>query len=179
MIEQAIIFATQAHKGQLRKVSQTPFILHPLAVGCILADAGESEAVVVAGILHDTVEDTDVTLEQIRQKFGTEVADIVDGCSENKALSWHERKTATIELLETASLEVCVVTCADKIHNLLVSVEGIKKEGKEFFDPFKKGYTDQKWYYGSIVEVLQRRMPNHPLLKDYENVFAESFETLE
>lgn len=92
MINQAIIFATKAHEGQLRKVTQSPFIIHPLAVGCTLADAGEDEDVVVAGFLHDTVEDTDVTLDQIRDEFGDEVAELVDGCSENKALSWDERK---------------------------------------------------------------------------------------
>lgn len=175
MIDQAIIFATKAHEGQVRKVNQSPFIIHPLAVGCILADAGEDQDVIAAGILHDTVEDTDVTLEQIREAFGEDVAELVDGCSENKALSWDERKINTIDFLETASEKVCIVTCADKIHNLLVSVEGIREEGEDFFVHFKKGYADQKWYYGSIKNVLQRRIPDHKLLKEYVEVFNEAF----
>lgn len=176
MIEQAIIFATKAHKGQLRKVSQSPFIIHPLAVGCKLADVGENEDVVVAGILHDTVEDTNVTLEDIRAEFGDDVAEIVDGCSEDKALTWNERKVNTIDYLKNAPEKVCIVTCADKIHNLLVSVDGIKEEGEDFFVHFKKGYEDQKWYYGSIKNVLQKRIPHHPLFKIYKEVYEDAFE---
>lgn len=151
MIEQAIIFATKAHKGQLRKVSQSPFIIHPLAVGCKLADVGENEDVVVAGILHDTVEDTNVTLEDIRAEFGDDVAEIVDGCSEDKALTWNERKVNTIDYLKNAPEKVCIVTCADKIHNLLVSVDGIKEEGEDFFVHLKK---DMKIKSG-IMAVLK------------------------
>lgn len=175
MINEAIIFATKAHEGQFRKVSQSPFIMHPLAVGCLLADAGEGEDVVAAGILHDTVEDTEVTLDEIREAFGEDVAELVDGCSENKALSWKERKENTITFLETASEKVCIITCADKLHNLSVSVEGIKEKGTDFFIHFNKGYAEQKWYYESIKQVLQRRMPNHPLFKAYAAVFDEAF----
>lgn len=175
MINQAIIFATKAHEGQVRKVDQSPFIIHPLAVGCLLADAGEDADVVIAGMLHDTVEDTEVTLEQIKEAFGENVAALVDGCSENKALSWEERKKETIAYLETASEKVCIVTCADKIHNLRVSVEGIREQGREFFAPFNRGYDDQKWYYGSIRDVLGKRIPNHPLFEAYREVFEAAF----
>lgn len=175
MIDRAIIFATKAHAGQRRKVTDSPFIIHPLAVGCLLADAGEAEDVVVAGILHDTVEDTDVTLAEISEQFGEVVANHVAGCSENKELSWEERKKDTIELLETASEEVCLVTCADKIHNLQVSVDGIREEGEDFFVHFKRGYDDQKWYYGSIKHILLDRMPNHPLVQAYAQVFEAAF----
>lgn len=175
MINRAIMFATKAHEGQVRKVDQSPFIIHPLAVGCLLADAGESEAVVVAGMLHDTVEDTDVTLEDIRTEFGHDVAEIVAGCSEDKSLSWEERKRNTIELLETTTEEVCIVTCADKIHNVQVSVDGINEQGEDFFVHFKRGYADQKWYYGTIKNVLLRRMPAHPLVHMYAEVFESAF----
>lgn len=175
MIDQAIIFATKAHEGQRRKVTNSPFILHPLAVGCLLADAGESEAVIVAGILHDTVEDTEVTLAQIKETFGEVVANYVDGCSENKALSWEERKQATIDALAEASREVCLVTCADKIHNLQGSIDGIQEQGKDFFASFNRGYASQKWYYESIRDVLLRRLPSHPLVQRYADVFAQAF----
>lgn len=175
MINQAIIFATNAHAGQVRKVSHSPFILHPLAVGCLLGDVGETEEIVVAGILHDTVEDTDSTLEDIREKFGENIATLVDGCSENKNLSWKERKEHTIESLKTASDKVCIITCADKIHNLQGSVTGIKELGADFFFHFKKGYDEQKWYYGSIKDVLQTRIPDHTLFKMYAEVFEEAF----
>src|SRR5699024_5279097 len=175
MINQAIIFATNAHKGQVRKVKHTPFILHPLAVGCLLADAGEAEAVIVAGMLHDTVEDTDVTMSEIEEVFGEEVRTIVEGCSENKVLSWEERKHQTIADLETAPEAVCIVTCADKVHNLQESVDGIQEQGEQFFASFKRGYADQKWYYGSVKDVLEKRIPHHPLYRQYATHFHAAF----
>lgn len=177
MLNKAIIFATKAHEGQKRKVDQSPFIMHPLAVGCLLADEGEGEEVVIAGILHDTVEDTDLTMEDIEENFGKSVASIVAGCTENKDLSWEERKQATMLSLETATEEVCIVTCADKIHNLKVSIDGIKTEGEDFFRHFKRAYKDQKWYYGRIKEILEKRIPKHPLFKVYKNLYAEAFES--
>ena len=175
MINEAILFATKAHEGQVRKVNKMAFVLHPLAVGCLLADMDEKEEVIVAGILHDTVEDTEVSLDDIKQSFGKHVADLVDGCSENKALSWQERKEETIEFLKIASEEVCIITCADKVHNISVSVQGIQEKGKEFFKPFNKGYDDQKWYYEKIKDVLGKRIPHHLLYVKYIEVFEEAF----
>lgn len=175
MLNKAIMFATKAHEGQVRKVDHSAFIIHPLAVGCLLADAGASEAEVVAGILHDTVEDTDVTMEDIQAAFGDEVTALVAGCTENKALSWEERKKQTIADLAVASEGVCLVTCADKIHNLQVSVVGIREHGPAFFAPFKRGYAEQKWYYGSIERILAERIPHHSLYQAYAAVYADAF----
>ena len=102
-IEEAIEIAAEAHQGQYRKGTNTPYITHPYAVGLILMEAGCPEAVIIAGILHDTVEDTDLTLEFIRERFGDAIANIVDGCSEDKALRWRARKTERIEALRSAS----------------------------------------------------------------------------
>lgn len=176
MINQAIYFATKAHEGQVRKVSQSPFIFHSLALGCILNDAGADEDAIIAGILHDTVEDTDVTLNDIKETFGENIANLVDGCSENKTLSWEQRKQQTIDDLQIACEKVCLVTCADKIHNLQVSIDGVKEKGKDFFVHFKRGYNEQKWYYGSIKDVLEMRIPNHPLLKMYCEVYEKVFD---
>jgi len=176
MIESAIIFASKAHEGQVRKVSQVPFILHPLAVGCLLADAGESEEVIAAGILHDTVEDTQVSLKQIEDHFGEKVASLVAACSEDKSKSWEERKQDTMKDLERVSEEVCVIVCADKIHNLKVSVAGIKEMGEQYFASFNRGYESQKWYYGTIKKLLQKRIPYHSLYPVYANLYDQAFE---
>lgn len=176
MIEQAIIFATNAHKGQKRKVDQSAFIIHPLAVGCLLADTGEDDDVIIAGILHDTVEDTDITLSDIQETFGEAITTLVAACTENKALTWEERKQQTMVDLEIAPEKVCIVTCADKIHNLQVSVDGIREKGRDFFTPFKKGYDEQKWYYGSIRNILQKRIPEHRLFQEYNSVYQATFE---
>ena len=156
-IEEAIEVAAEAHHGQYRKGTRTPYITHPYAVGLILMEAGCSEAVVVAGILHDTVEDTDLTLEFIRHRFGNYIADIVEGCSENKALRWRARKTERIEALRIASPEVCIVTCADKLHNLRTIISEYDVIGDAVWDRFHGGVEDQAWYYRSILGAVADR----------------------
>lgn len=153
-IEEAIELAALAHNGQLRKGTDIPYITHPFAVGLMLMDTGCSESVVIAGILHDTVEDTDLTLDHIRINFGDSVADIVDGCSEDKTLKWTARKTERIEALKSASTEVCIVTCADKLHNLRTVISEFEDIGNEVWDRFHGGFEAQSWYYQSILGSL-------------------------
>ena len=120
VIEEAIAFAAKYHAGQTRKGSSIPYIWHPLAVARLLLDHGCDDPVVVAGLLHDLVEDTPVTSGEITERFGGEVASIVDGCSEpDKSLSWEKRKRGTLAKLPGAPQEVRLVSAADKIDNLL------------------------------------------------------------
>ena len=96
MIDLAIEVAMKAHHKQLRKGTSIPYVTHPLAVGIMLAKIGCSDEVIVAGILHDTVEDTDITLDYIRDTFGNQVVKIVEGASEpEKTLPWKDRKKHT------------------------------------------------------------------------------------
>lgn len=156
-IEEAIEVAAEAHQGQYRKGTRTPYITHPYAVGLILMEAGCPEALIVAGILHDTVEDTDLTLGFIHEHFGEYVADIVDGCSENKALRWRARKTERIEALRRASPEVCTVTCADKLHNLRTIISEYDVIGDVVWERFHGGVEDQAWYYCSVLDAISER----------------------
>jgi len=156
-IEEAIEVAAEAHQGQYRKGTRTPYITHPYAVGLILMEARCSEAMIVAGILHDTVEDTDLTLEFIQEHFGAYVAGIVDGCSENKALRWRARKTERIEALRSASPEVCTVTCADKLHNLRTIISEYDVIGDAVWERFHGGVEDQAWYYRSVLAAISER----------------------
>src|SRR5689334_1807319 len=110
----AIEFAARAHRNGLRKGSDTPYISHPYSVGLMLTRAGFDAEVVAAGILHDTIEDTHTTLEEIREYFGDRVATIVEGCTEpDRAATWEERKEHTIHYLQTAPYEIRSVSCAD------------------------------------------------------------------
>ena len=155
MIDDAIDVAEEAHSGQFRKGSDIPYISHPRAVARILSDAGCSEEMVVAGILHDTVEDTSLTLDYIREKFGSGVAQIVQGCSEpDKSLPWEQRKQHTVEFLKTASLEVRAVTCADKLHNLLTIIADYELVGDNVWDRFSRGKGAQEWYYRELAASL-------------------------
>ena len=154
-IDIAIEVASKAHRNQTRKGTDIPYITHPFAVGIILAQEGCPEEVIVAGIIHDTIEDTSITLEYIRENFGEKVASIVQGCSEpDKSLPWEERKKHTIEYLRNAPLEVRTVACADKLHNVRTIAEDQAKIGDEVWKRFKRGKEEQKWYYQSLVDSL-------------------------
>ena len=155
VIDRAIEVAALAHRTQLRKGSDLPYITHPYSVGLMLARAGFDPEVIAAGILHDTVEDTYVTLGEIREVFGDRVAAIVEGCSEpDKSAAWEERKEHTIAYLRTAPYEVRAVACADKLHNLSTVAEGYARLGDAIWNRFKRGRKEQEWYYRALVDSL-------------------------
>jgi len=155
MIFEAINFAAHAHKGQIRKGANVPFISHPYSVGMILMKAGCSEEIIVAGILHDTIEDTYVTIEDIREQFGKKVVSLVKSCTfPAKGLTWEERKKKIISLIRKAPHEVMFIESADKLHNLISIEEGIRTFGEHFWSFFKEGKDKQEWYYRGIIKAL-------------------------
>lgn len=155
IVEKALKIASKSHEGQYRKKTDIPYITHPVAVGMMLLKSGYSEEIVAAGILHDTVEDTPVTLDEIKREFGSNIAGIVEGSSEpDKSLSWKDRKEHTIEFLKTASEDVRAVVCADKLHNIRSIIRDYEQVGEEVWSRFNAGKEQQKWYYTNIVDSL-------------------------
>ena len=155
LVNKALEFSAKAHLTQMRKGTDIPYITHPFAVGMILANAGCAEELVISGILHDTVEDTEVTLEQIETEFGKAVADIVARCSEpDKQLSWQERKQHTLDVLKSAPEDVRIVARADKLHNISTIIEEHKRIGDKVWERFKAGKKEQSWYYHGLVDSL-------------------------
>jgi len=168
LLDRAIEMALRAHRSQVRKGTGIPFVTHPLAVGIILARTGCPVQVIAAGILHDTVEDTEMSLADLRETVGHTVAQIVEGASEpDKTLSWEERKAHTIEHLRMAPLEVRLVSAADKLHNLQTISLDYETLGEGVWQRFNRGKAQQAWYYGSLVKSLCRRPDNGP----YESLF--------
>jgi len=177
LIEKAIEVAAVAHEKQYRKSTNVPYITHPVSVGFILMKYHCSENVVAAGILHDTVEDTNLTFEDIRNLFGSEIEEIVRGASEeNKELSWEERKEHTISTLQTASQEVCLVVCADKLHNLRTIKRDLDVNGEMAWSRFKRGRQKQQWYYYGVYEALSKQLNHHPLIDELKAAINEVFE---
>lgn len=175
IIEKALQIASMAHEGQYRKNTKIPYIAHPVAVGMILQKAGYREEMIAAGILHDTVEDTDLTMEDIEREFGKEIAMIVEGCSEpDKSLSWEERKEHTIEFLKTASEEIRVVACADKLHNVRSIREDVEQSGEVVWSRFNRGIKQQEWYYKNVVESLGYAT-KFPILEELEKEIERLF----
>jgi (p)ppGpp synthase/HD superfamily hydrolase len=115
----AIEFAIVAHEGQLRKGSEIPYATHVISVGQILQEFGYEDSAIIAGILHDTIEDTSTAIDEIEVEFGQTVAKIVQGCTEDKRLSWEKRKSYLIETLGMLDEETQAVVIADKLHNLM------------------------------------------------------------
>ncbi len=131
-IQNAIAFATQAHQGQVRK-SGEPYIVHPLLVSCIVTYFGGDEEMVCAALLHDVVEDTPYTLEEVKRDYGADVASLVDGLTKIVAIRAEELPSSySSEKLVVAALSfrkmlitsvkdvrVLVVKLCDRLHNML------------------------------------------------------------
>ncbi len=155
-IFQAFEFAFKAHALQLRKGTFVPYFVHPLGVGKILIECHFCKEIVIAGILHDTVEDTDVTFEDIKKKFGDEIAKIVEECSErDKSKTWEKRKEQTMEKLKIISSFALLVSCADKLDNIRAIRNDLRWEGEHVWKRFKASKEKQKWYYQSLAEFFQ------------------------
>lgn len=175
LIDLAIEFAAKAHQSQKRKGSDIPYISHPYAVGMILLSAGCNEEEIAAGILHDTLEDTDATEEELEVLFGHQVLDIVKGCSEpDKTASWEERKQRTLDYLKQAPLSIRQVACADKLHNLRTIKRDLMEIGEKAWDKFKRGRNEQQWYYTGLVESLGYAS-RFPLLETFRDEVEELF----
>ncbi len=181
LIFRAVYRAAEAHRYQNRKGGDTPYITHPVAVGMILQKYEFPETWVAAGILHDTIEDTELTLKDIRQEFGGEVAEIVDGCSEpeHKERPWRQRKTHTIEYVKTAPYPVKIVSCADKLHNLMTSRDDLAALGESFWERFKFGRDYQAWYHRSLVDSFLENVAHqlqHEIFFRYQKIVADVFD---
>lgn len=158
-IHTAIFFAAESHRGQFRKGTEVPYIIHPLNVGKLLVRYGCSLEIVTAGILHDTVEDTAVTIEDIHRSFGEKVATIVAGTSEpDKTAPWEYRKHHTIDFLKTASMDILLVACADKLDNIRTIREDLELSGESVWSRFNRSKKFQRWYYTSLADIFVSRM---------------------
>ncbi|MCR2804853.1 HD domain-containing protein [Paenibacillus soyae] len=154
-IDEAIEFASEAHRHQFRKGTEIPYISHPFGVAMLLLEAKCKEEVVIAGLLHDTLEDTETTEEDIRSRFGAEVLRLVQGASEpDKGASWEDRKRHTLAFLRTADRDTRLLACADKLHNLRSIRRELETSGDAVWTKFKRGYEEQKWYFTGLADSL-------------------------
>lgn len=162
IINKAILFATEAHKGTVRKGSKLPYILHPLEAGVIVSSMTNDENVIAAAILHDVLEDTDVTYEELKKEFGV-VADYVSAESENKRkelppeATWKIRKQETIEHLQRETRkEIKIIALADKLSNIRSMYQDYQEVGDKLWERFhEKRKEEQGWYYKSLVTAMQ------------------------
>ena len=154
--EKAKLFAIKAHKGQIRKSDkEKPMIIHPINVANILSEYGYDDNVVAAAYLHDVIEDTKYTKEDLLNEFNDDIVSLVLGATEeDKSLSWEERKTITIDKVKYLDLRHKAVVCADKISNLEDMRIIFEIKGEKDFSAFKRGFDKQKWYYTEVYNSL-------------------------
>jgi (p)ppGpp synthase/HD superfamily hydrolase len=160
MIFKAIEFAAKAHAGQYRKGTGIPYITHPLNVAKILIECKCREPVVSAGILHDTLEDTRVTDNDLITLFGTEVFELVSAVSEpNKSdYTWENRKSHTIKRLKEASQEILMLSLADKCDNMQTICDDYEILGDRLWKRFNRPKEKQKWYYETLAAIFSERL---------------------
>jgi len=162
MVNKAIQEVAAAHdrKAQKRKGTDIPYTTHPFIVAMILSEAGYTEDEVVAGVPHDTLEDTELTEDYIGNLFGEHVREIVVGCTEPDRLgkSWEDGKQHTIDYLKTATSEIRAVSCADKLHNVRCMTTEYEAIGDDLWSWFKAGKDEQEWYYKGLVGSLCDRL---------------------
>jgi myo-inositol-1(or 4)-monophosphatase len=164
LVSEAIAFAVKAHDGMRRKGNDVPYILHPMEAAVIVGTMTADQSLIAAAALHDVVEDTEITIEEIEKNFGKRVRDLVGSETEDKrpdlpaSESWRIRKEESLEVLKnTEDLGVLMVWLGDKLANMRSIYREFKVEGNDMWQRFnQKDPEAQAWYYHSIVKLTER-----------------------
>ena len=181
LLDRAIVFAVRAHAGTERRGKGFPYIVHPLEAVEIVATMTPDQELLAAAALHDTVEDTEVTIEQIRAEFGDRIASLVasesdtqvDGVSEED--SWHARKQAAIDRLSRASHDAKIVALGDKLSNMRAIARDYAKQGDQLWNLFHaKDPKDHEWHYRGLAESL-RELQDTFAYKEFEQLIDQVF----
>lgn len=164
LVSEAIIFATKAHDGMRRKKNNAPYILHPMEAAVIVGTMSDDQNLIAAAALHDVVEDADITMEEIEERFGKRVRELVQSETEDKRAelppeaTWRIRKEESLSVLKnTDDIGVLMVWLGDKLANMRSIYRDWKIEGDAMWQRFnQKDVKEQAWYYGSIIRLTER-----------------------
>jgi GTP pyrophosphokinase len=170
--QRAFEFAAKQHAGQTRKASTIPYIAHLMGVASLVFEAGGDEDLAIAALLHDVVEDCGGApmLEQIRRRFGSRVAKIVDGCTDAYGLPkppWHDRKVGYISRLKKEDDETRLVSAADKLNNVRSILSDYRVIGESVWSRFNGGRDGTLWYYRTLRDEFLRSKPNR-ITRDFD-----------
>ena len=163
LVSEAIAFAVKAHDGMRRKKSDAPYILHPMEAAVIVGTMTDDQNLIAAAALHDVVEDAGITIEEIEERFGKRVRELVESETEDKradippADTWRIRKEETLAVLKnTNDIGVLMVWLGDKLANMRSIYRDFKVEGVAMWQRFnQKDAGEQAWYYRSIVSLTK------------------------
>lgn len=178
LVDKAIIFATNAHHNSERRGKGFAYIIHPLEAMVIVATMSNDPDLLAASVLHDTVEDTDVTLEDIKREFGSRVMEIVqvESIVDDGSLSWRERKQAYINRIKNSSKDSKIVALGDKLSNLRTIYLDHMEMGEKIWDKFHCNEKEEiKWYYVSLAEALEELKDTYAY-KEYVELLNKTFD---
>lgn len=162
LFDKAVIFAVKAHAGTERRGKGFPYIIHPLDAVTIVATMTSDPELLAAAVLHDVVEDTDRTIEEIRREFGDRIADLVDCESDNTLTSvsrkdpWRVRKKAALDRLAQSSYDAKIVAMGDKLSNMRAIAMDYDVIGDKLWERFHapNGKVDIGWRYHELAKAL-------------------------
>ena len=181
LLDRAIIFAVRAHAGTERRGKGFPYIVHPMEAVEIVATMTKDQELLAAAVLHDTVEDTDTTVEQIREEFGNRIASLV--ASESDIVldglpaedSWHARKQAAIDRLAHASHDAKIVALGDKLSNMRAIARDYAQQGDALWNLFHaKDPKDHEWHYRGLADALSELRDTFAY-KEFEDLINQVF----
>lgn len=181
LLDRAILFAVKAHAGTERRGKGFPYIVHPMEAMEIVATISPDQELLAAAALHDTVEDTDVTVEDIRAEFGERIANLVasesdvfvEGVSEED--SWHQRKQAAIDRLAKAPRDAKIVALGDKLSNMRAIARDHAVKGDELWKIFHaKDPADHEWHYRGLANSL-RELSDTFAFQEFEALINQVF----
>ena len=183
ILDRAIVFATDAHRGAFRKGTCIPYILHPLEAASIAATITVDCEVLAAAVLHDVIEDAGVTEAELREVFGSRGAELVCVESENKRAdmpagdTWRIRKQETLDaLLEEDRRDVKILVLADKLSNIRSIHRDYRALDAALWERFNMKDKDQiGWYYRSIAGALESELGETPAWQEYRELVEETF----
>jgi (p)ppGpp synthase/HD superfamily hydrolase len=170
-IDAALAMSARAHRAQVRKGTDVPYIVHPVGVAWILERHGFDEDLIVAALLHDTVEDTGMELAEIRAAFGAEVAALVDALTEKKLENgekrpWRIRKAESLAHLARADGRVAALKAADLLHNLRSTLGELATCGPSVWQRFNAPATDWIAYHREMAARIVAMLGDHPLARE-------------
>ncbi|UKK50750.1 HD domain-containing protein [Prevotella sp. E13-17] len=181
LLDRAIVFAVRAHAGTERRGKGFPYIVHPMEAMEIVATMTPDQELLAAAVLHDTVEDTDVTIEQIRREFGERVAALVAADTDipvkgmKREDSWHARKQAAIDRLAHASLDAKMVALGDKLSNMRAIARDYAVQGDRLWQLFRTADPkEHAWHYRGLADAL-RELQATPPFKEFEQLIKQVF----
>ncbi|HVR22495.1 MAG TPA: HD domain-containing protein [Candidatus Polarisedimenticolia bacterium] len=171
------LFAAEKHAGQTRKTTTIPYIAHLMGVASLVLEFGGDEDMAIAALLHDVVEDCGgaPVLKEVRRRFGSRVAKIVDGCTDSDIdpkPPWRGRKEAYLRHLKSADAETRLVSAADKLNNARSILSDYREVGDSIWERFNGGREGTLWYYRALVQEFGRRRPNR-LMRELELAVQE------